>query len=58
MLLLSLNNNLYISSVVKDKIGANHFNNEFKIIFNSNIVDFLFFESMGSQYNASFLISK
>ena len=43
------NNNLKISSVVKDKIGANHFNNEFKIMFKSIIVDLLFFDSLGSQ---------
>ena len=49
MLFLFLNNNLKISSVVKDNIGANHFNNEFKIMFNSVIVDFLFFEFIGSQ---------
>ena len=36
-------------SVVKDKIGANHFNRAFKIILRSKIVDFLFFESLGSQ---------
>ena len=50
--------NLYISSVVKDRIGANHFNNELRIIFNKIIVDFLFLESLESQYKESFLISK
>jgi len=50
--------NLKISSVVNDKMGANHFINEFKIIFNSVIVDFLLSELFGSQYKVSFLISK
>ena len=37
--------NFIISSVVKDKIGANHLNNEDKITSNNNIDDCLFFES-------------
>ena len=31
------NNNLYISSVVNDKMGANHLSKEFKIIFSKNL---------------------
>ena len=38
--------NLYISSVVNDRIGANHFNNDLRITFNKIIVDCLFLESL------------
>ena len=46
MLFLSLNNNLNISSVVKESIGANHFSNAFKIILRSKIVDFSIFQEI------------
>ena len=49
ILFLSLNNNLKISSVVKDSMGANHFNKAFKTIFRTIIVDFLFFDCIESQ---------
>ena len=54
----SLFKRLKISSVVKDKIGANHFNKISRIIFKNIIVDFLLSLSNVSQYKASFLISK
>ena len=50
--------NLNISSVVNDKIGANHLNKELRMMFNKIIVDCLFLELFGSQYKVSFLISK
>ena len=50
MLLSSFFINLYISSVVNDKIGANHLNNDLRMTFNKIIVDCLFLESLESQY--------
>ena len=58
MLLSFLEINLKISSVVNERIGANHFSNAFKIIFNKIKVDFLLWLTNSSQYNVSFLISK
>ena len=58
MLLSSFVINLCISSVVKDRIGANHLNNDLRITFNKIIVDCLFLESLESQYKESFRISK
>jgi hypothetical protein len=58
MLLSSSFISLYISSVVNDKIGANHLNNDLRITFNKIIVDCLFLESLESQYKESFRISK
>ena len=52
---LSLLIKLYISSVVKTKIGANHFNKLSKIIFKTINTIFLFFEFMLSQYKRLFL---
>ena len=55
---LSLKINEKISSVVNDKIGANHFNKHCRITFKTNIQSDLFLDCIGSQYKRSFLISK
>ena len=49
LLLFSLLTSVKISSVVKDNIGANHFNKQLRITFNTFMQSDLFFEFCGSQ---------